>query len=270
MEGNTIMPIATTIPRYNKMQKLYIEEKEVTLIEHLQQLRVDKKITKKKISNIIKQNDTWYSQIERNGKEDNRQKTIYRPDLINIISIVKFGAASISDLGIYQTQSENYIDKVIKATPLSESTKTLEWYEINNSRTPDEQERLFESVMSSINKSIRQTYMNLPEHNKDKFLDCLKEMQSSLKLDACFLISLVGLPFSEFLYEADQNRIDSLINDIIDTMDNIVIDSKNNTEIKNNERYFKLIYERIQEYIEISKYTRRNNYEFLPPDKMTW
>lgn len=264
------MPIATKIARYNKMQKLYIDEKEITLIEHLQQLRTEKKITKKKISNIIKQNDTWYSQIERNGKDDNRQKTIYRPDLVNIISIVKFGAASISDLGTYQKQSENYLDKVIKAIPLSESTKTLEWYEINKSRTPSEQERLFESLMVSLNKSIRQAYTNLPDYKKDKFLNCLKEMNSSLRLDACFLISLAGLPFSEFLYEADQNRIDALISNIIDTMDKIVIDSNNEKEIKTNEQYFELIYERIQDYIDISKYTRRNNYELLPPDKMTW
>ena len=95
-------------------------------------------------------------------------------------------------------------------------------------------------------------------------------MNSSLRLDACFLISLAGLPFSEFLYEADQNRIDALISNIIDTMDKIVIDSNNEKEIKTNEQYFELIYERIQDYIDISKYTRRNNYELLPPDKMTW
>lgn len=266
------MAVATRIPRYNKLQKLLIDEKEITLIEHLKQLRTQNKITKKRISNIIKQNDTWYSQIERSGKngDDNRQKTIYRPDLINIISIVKYGASSISDLGKHHSQSEIYIDKIIKATPLNESLRTLEWYEINNRRTPDEQERLFESVLSSINKSITRTYMNLPDYKKDKFLDCLMEMQSSLKLDACFFISLVGLPFTEFLYEADQNRIDSLIHDIINTMDNIVIDSKDNKDIQNNEHYFDLIYERIQKYIEISKYTRHNNFEWSPPDKMKW
>ena len=146
------MAIATRIPRYNKSQKLYIDETETTLIEHLKKLRTENKITKKRISNIIKQNDTWYSQIERSGKngDDNRQKTIYRPDLINIISIVKYGASSISDLGKHHSQSEIYIDKIIKATPLNESLRTLEWYEINNRRTPDEQERLFESVLSSI------------------------------------------------------------------------------------------------------------------------
>ncbi|MDD5830727.1 MAG: hypothetical protein PUD13_05610, partial [Lachnospira sp.] len=104
------MAVATRIPRYNKLQKLFIDDNETTLIEHLKKLRIDKKITKKKISNIIKQNDTWYSQIERSGKngDDNRQKTIYKPDLINIISIIKYGATSISELGQYHNQSEVY------------------------------------------------------------------------------------------------------------------------------------------------------------------
>ena len=147
------MAVATRIPRYNKLQKLFIDDNETTLIEHLKKLRIDKKITKKKISNIIKQNDTWYSQIERSGKngDDNRQKTIYKPDLINIISIVKYGATSISELGTYHNQSEVYIDKIIKAVPLEESLETLEWYQINNSRTPSEQEKLFESLMNTIN-----------------------------------------------------------------------------------------------------------------------
>lgn len=136
------MSVATRIPRYNKSQKLFIDEHEVTLIDHLKQLRIERKITKKKISNIIKQNDTWYSQIERNGKngDDNRQKTIYRPDLINIISIVKFGANSITELGEYNQQSEIYIDKIMKAVPIQESLKALEWYQINNNRTANEQE----------------------------------------------------------------------------------------------------------------------------------
>ena len=263
------MAVAIRIPRYNKLQKILIADKETTLIEHLKQLRTENKITKKKISNIIKQNDTWYSQIERNGKngDDNRQKTIYRPDLINIISIVKYGANSISALAEYRSQSEIYIDKVIKAIPLDESLKTLEWYEINNRRTPENQEHLFESLMANINKSIQQTYINLSPSEKDNFLNLLKEINSSLKIDACFLISLAGLPFSEFLYEADQNRIDNMINNIMKTLDNIELD---NHEHVNNQYYYEKIKESIQEYIDISKQTRRNSIEFLPTDEMMW
>lgn len=266
------MAIATRIPRYNKSQKLYIDETETTLIEHLKKLRTENKITKKRISNIVKQNDTWYSQIERSGKngDDNRQKTIYRPDLINIISIVKYGANSISELGEFHDKSEVYLDKIIKAVPLEESLELLEWYEINNSRTPSEQENLFESLMKSINKSIRQTYTHLPLKEKDNFLNQLKEINASLKIDACFLISLAGLPFSEFLYEADQNRIDQLIKDILEITDKIANCKSDNPETFDNSCYYHMICEKINKYIEISKYTRRNNFEFLDDDKCIW
>lgn len=266
------MPVATRIPRYNKSQKLFIDEHEVTLIDHLKQLRMERKITKKKISNIIKQNDTWYSQIERNGKngDDNRQKTIYRPDLINIISIVKFGANSITELGEYNQQSEIYIDKIMKAVPIQESLKALEWYQINNNRTANEQERLFESLIDSICKSLKRSYVNLSNGDKDIFLNCLKEINASMKIDACFLIQLAGLPFSEFLYEADQNRIDHLFNDVIGILDQIESNNEDAKNISDNSHYYHIIREKIDKYINVSKITRRNNFEFLNDEDITW
>ena len=263
------MPFAKKTPRYNKMQKLFIDGKEITLIEHLQELRTKNKITKKKISNIVKQNDTWYSQIERNGKngDDNRQKTIYKPDLINIISIVKYGANNISELGNYKAQSEVYLDKIIRAVPLEESSIPLEWYQLPNSRTPEEQEKLFESLMDSINTSLRQSFYNLKYNDKNDYLNKLKEINASLKLDVCFIISLAGLPFSEFLYEADQNRIDTLLKSIMETMDH-----RENTSTENNTStnyfYYNEILDKIKNYIEIAKYTRRNSFEILPVDDM--
>jgi len=64
---NTMSDLPFTT-RYNKNQLLFIDEQEITLIDYLSKLRTSKKITKKKISNMIKHNDYWYSQIERNGK----------------------------------------------------------------------------------------------------------------------------------------------------------------------------------------------------------
>ena len=115
------MAIATPIPRYDKTQLLLIDGKEIKLIDHLKELRQKNKITKKKISNLVKKNDYWYSQVERNGKkgDDNRQRTIYKPDLINIISIVKYNAQSSAELDAFREKSEIYLTKIIKATPLS-------------------------------------------------------------------------------------------------------------------------------------------------------
>lgn len=262
------MPIATRIPRYNKLQKLFIDGKELTLIDHLKELRIEKNITKKKISNIIKQNDTWYSQIERSGKngDDNRQKTIYKPDLINIISIIKYGANSISELNEYRNKSEVYIDKIIKAVPLEESLATLEWYQLKNNRTPEEQEKLFESLMESINKSMRQSFSGLCYDDKNNYIDRLKEINASLKIDACFIIFLAGLPFSEFLYEADQNKIDDLLNTVIRTIEKIELDSNDKQTHLNNSYYFNMIKKSIDKYLSTS--TRRNKFEPLPIEQM--
>lgn len=77
-----------------------------------------------------------------------------------------------------------------------------------------------------------------------------------------FSYLLAGLPFSEFLYEADQNRIDQLIKDIMDITDKIETKEINNQKASDNSYYYKIC-EKIEKYIEISKYTRRNNYKIM-------
>lgn len=265
------MAVATVIPRYDKNQKIIVNENELTLIEHIKNLRTSKKITKKKISNLIKQNDYWYSQIERSGKngDDNRQKTIYKPDLINIISIVKYGANSITDLKELHSQSERYLDKEICAVPLTESLKKLEWYQINNLRTEQEQDNLFLSLSDSISKLFKQTYYSLASRqDKDLFLNSLKEIKASMKIDPIFLILLAGQPMSNFLYEADEKIKISLIKEILNTIDDFskIEDSQN----INVSYYFEHLKTTLDKYISDAQYLRRRKYEFLPTDKMTF
>lgn len=263
------MAVATTIPRYDKNQKIIVNENELTLIEHIKHLRTGKKITKKKISNLIKQNDYWYSQIERSGKngDDNRQKTIYRPDLINIISIVKYDANSIADLKDLYSQSEHYLDKEIGAVPLTESLKKLEWYQINNLRTDQEQDRLFLSLSDSISKLLEQTYYSLSTRvDKDLFLNALKEMKSSMKVDPVFIILLAGQPMSSFLYEANNETIFSLMKEISTTIDDFS-QAENDADTK---YYFSHLKEILEKYISDSQYIKKKKYEFLPTDQINF
>lgn len=265
------MAVATTIPRYSKTQKILIGNEEITLIEHLKKLRSERKITKKKISNIIKQNDYWYSQVERDGKngDDNRQKTIYKTDLIDIISIVKFGANSFSDLENFHAQSELYIDKEIHALPLSESIKKLEWYQVNKLRTPDEQDSLFSSLLDSITKELRKTYSFLEQSSRDNFLNALKEINASMKIDPLFIIFLAGLPLSEFLYEAEQSKITTLIKELNSTADKFSIQN-DSEENRNNLYYLDCLREVLKNYISESAYMRRRNFEMLPDDEISF
>lgn len=243
--------IATTIPRYDKNQLLVIDGKEIRLIDHLQELRLAKKITKKKISNMVKNNDYWYSQVERNGKngDDNRQRTIYKPDLIKIISIVKYGAQKTSDLDTLHDKSEIYINKIIKAIPLKESVRKLQWYDIHNNRTPDEQERLFNSLLNTHTKLLQQTFNNLSNLiDKDNFLNCLKNINTSLRIDPLFIIFLSGLPFADFLYETKQEDLNHFLRNMMK-----ILDSFNNDESIGTSKPISYYFTKLQD--ELTQYT---------------
>lgn len=265
------MAIATPIPRYDKTQLLLIDGKEIKLIDYLKELRQKNKITKKKISNLVKKNDYWYSQVERNGKkgDDNRQRTIYKPDLINIISIVKYNAQSSAELDAFREKSEIYLTKIIKATPLSESTKKLEWYEIHNNRTPEQQERLLSSLLATHDRLLRQAFNNMSGiTDKDNFLNCLKNINTSLRIDPVFIVFLSGLPYADFLYETNQKDLYAFLRDIMQTLDSFSNEGLDSIDSKKQNYYSKL-------EAQISKYIHKtfmniftNRVELLPPDEI--
>ena len=157
-----MMDFPTEIWRYDKNQLLFVDGHEISLIQYLKQLREKKNITKKKISNLIKHNDYWYSQVERNGKkgDDNRQRTIYRADLINLISILLYDADTASALESNYNSSVTYIDKVLKAVPLKSSARQLDWLTLHQMRTDNEQEKLLNSLLATHEKLLRQTFNN--------------------------------------------------------------------------------------------------------------
>lgn len=219
-----MIDIATPIPRYNKNQLLLVDGKEIKLIDHLKELRLSKKLTKKKISNLAKQNDYWYSQVERDGKkgDDARQKTIYRPDLVNVISIVKYGAETSLEMENYREKSEVYLDKIIGAVPLTESVRKLQLYDIHNNRTPEEQKRLLNSLLESLDKQIRKTFDSLSDPtDKDNFLNALKNCNTSTRIDTLFMVMLAGLPYMSFLYESKQEELYQLLRDIMKDIDSL-------------------------------------------------
>lgn len=265
-----IMAVATTIPRYNKNQMIIVENHEMRLIDHLKELRISRKITKKKISNLVKQNDYWYSQIERSGKngDDNRQLTIYKTDLIKIIAIVKFGATTYKEIIECTPQSTNYIDKIIKAIPVKGSAKKLELYQLSQGRTTEEQENLLEALLEAQRQLLHSAFEQLSGRgDRDVFLDCLKNINSSLKIDPMFIVYLAGMPFTEFLYETKQEDIYCLLRDLLKQLDKfeIEIDKGNTASIGD---YLTALHEIITEYtgktfMDISK----KNYIPLSPDE---
>lgn len=236
--------------RYNKNQLLFIDEQEITLIDYLSKLRTSKKITKKKISNMIKHNDYWYSQIERNGKngDDNRQKTIYRNDLIDIISIVLYNASSSADLKKFSAQSKYYIDNVIKVVPYKESGRTPNWYKVFQGRTDEERERLLSSIINTQSELLRKTYDSLAELDRDAFLNSLLNMNKCLRIDPIFIIALVGLPYMDFLYEAQHQQIEELLTKLMKKMQTLQEDA-NNGSFLTKQAYYRELKQTILDYM---------------------
>ena len=248
--GFLMIDIATPIPRYNKNQLLLIDGREIKLIDHLKELRLSQNLTKKKVSNLVKQNDYWYSQVERDGKngDDARQKTIYRPDLVNVISIVKYGAKTSLEMETFKEKSEVYLDKIIGAVPLTESVRKLQWYDIHNNRTPEEQERLLNSLLESLDKQIRKTFDSLSDPtDKDNFLNALKNCNASTRIDTLFMVTLAGLPYMSFLYESKQEELFQLLRDVMKDIDSL--EQSLDTEDTNAISRFRTIEDTIEKYI---------------------
>jgi hypothetical protein len=240
------MDIISSIPRYDKNQLIIIDNYEIPLIEYLRELRTHKKITKKKISNLIKHNDYWYSQIERNGKkgDDNRQKTIYRNDLVDIISIVFYNCFTSNEIKENITKSENYLDKVLKAVPIQSSIKALDARTLFRNRTSVEQDKLFTSLIESLMKLLTKVYDSMYlSADKDRFLEALKNTNAILKIDSHFMLYLMELPFTDFLYDAKQEQVFSLLKDL-----SHITDSFSNNENKSLEEYYSCIINKIKEY----------------------
>lgn len=267
------MAIATSIPRYDKNQLLVIDDEQITLINYLKKVRSAKKITKKKISNLIKHNDYWYSQIERDGKngDDKRQRSIYRPDLVNIISIVFFDASTSTELDTLQLKSENYLDKILKAVPIKNSVRKLEWYEIFQGRTEDEQNRLFDSLLATYEKRLREAFDSLQgSADRDAFLNCMKNINLSMKIDPLFILFLSGMPFADFLYDSTQANINSLLRDIMQQIDKFTIENQlnPNSEVST---YLNKLQKEIKSYTKKDFLSELNKKQvFLPPDQVSF
>lgn len=256
-----MMDFSTEIWRYDKNQLLFVDGHEISLIQYLKQLREKKNITKKKISNLIKHNDYWYSQVERNGKkgDDNRQRTIYRADLINLISILLYDADTASALESNYNSSVTYIDKVLKAVPLKSSARQLDWLTLHQMRTDDEQEKLLNSLLATHEKLLRQTFNNFNNSaDKDNFLNALRNMNTSLRIDPLFVMFLVGLPFADFLYEAEETTVNDLLRELMDKIDKITIDN-NSGKSRNLDECMTLMRETIVDY---TKQSFIDNYQF--------
>lgn len=215
--------------RYEKDTTLYINEKEISLISFLKEKRLEKKLTKKTISNIIKKNDYWYSQIEMGKNDDHRRKFINRLDLINIISVIIYNAKTPLDLERFYSNSENYIDNIMKVTSYDQQPRTIPLYEMINKTnelfSTEYNDNRLNDCLNDLNTTIKDFYNKCNPIEKDSIINLLNTLILNISLEPILSLHYYGLPFCSFFsaHPKDDHDKNLLNENIIKDIDDILL-----------------------------------------------
>lgn len=201
--------------KYEKNGIVSIDSKNYSLIDFLSLKRKENKITKKAISNIIKKNDYWYSQIEMKS-DDSRRKYINRDDLVAIISVIIFNARNETDLMHFRINSINYIDNVINAVPCESKTtiplveSEKKYFKIYNEEFAKKQ---FDDTMSELTNTFKRIYFSssTTPYKQNSMIHILNEIILNLNTEPDVSLHYYGLPFSSFFAArqlSENNTID--------------------------------------------------------------
>lgn len=185
--------------RYDKNSLVYVNGKEYTLISFLSEKRQERKITKKFISNIIKQNDNWYSQIEMGKVDNNRKRFIKRPDLINIISVIIYGAINDLDLERYANEAANYIDIIMNVTPFDQSPRQIPIYEmmkhVEKICTSEYTNNRIDEYLSVFNEITKEFYQKCNITEKNAVINFLSALILNMQKEPIMTLHYCSLPF---------------------------------------------------------------------------
>lgn len=231
--------------RYDKNSIITIQEEEYTLIEYLKKLREENNITKTQISRVIKNNDYWYSQIEMKN-DNNRRKFIKHIELVNIISVIKFKAASKIDLKNFFRRSEDYIIYNLALEPMDYVTD--EMFHRRYVRSSETQEHMIEDTIQAITKQLESFYKHLLNSNASGdlnwFLDVLRNLKSSLTADIWFTLCYIGIPLQDFLLLSSRTEKEQMIDEI----SNCINIHANSDSTISKEEFLKILLEILSKY----------------------
>lgn len=204
--------------RYEKYSNIYINGNTYALIDYLKEKRTEKKITKKSISNIIKNNDYWYSQIEMGKKDDSRRKFINRYDLINIISVIIYDAKTKLDLERFYSNSENYIDNIMKVSPYDKQPREIPLYEAINKTNelfnPEYANNRIDECLKDFSSIIHNFYNKCDPLEQDAIINFLNTLILNLSTEPILTLHYCGLPFCSFFSAQPKNeRSKKIINE---------------------------------------------------------
>lgn len=229
--------------RYDKNSLIYINGKEYTLIAFLSEKRKEKKITKKTISTIIKGNDNWYSQIEMGKIDNNRKRFIKRPDLIDIISVVIYGAKNPLDLERYATEAENYIDVIMNVTPFDQYPRQIPVYELlkqaEKISTSEYTDNRINEYLEVLNSTIKDFYKKCNIIEQNSIINFLSALILNMQKEPIMTLHYCSLPFFAIFSAQgkDETSQEILEKDFLTDLDDIM------------KKYNKLLYEGDSKFI---------------------
>lgn len=192
--------------RYEKYSEITVDNKTYKLIDYIGILRKERGVKKADISRTLRNNTTWYSQVEMGKKDNFRIKYIAREDLIDIISIIKFGAHTKTELQINERASADYLDNELKATPLDIIPRVKPIYEmlreIEKMTTPEFSEDLINYSINGFIECIQTLYnaSNDP-YKKQALSHVILQMKQNLLLHPASALFFYGLPFCDFFQQ---------------------------------------------------------------------
>ena len=198
--------------KYDKNAEVDYHGEKFKLIELLKKLRSEKKISMEKISEIIKGNKYWYSQIEY--KE--RRTYIAKSELIQIISVIKFGAKNLEDLAKCEMFSEDFI-KDIHLEPVDTPYRYPR--PTKDSEDVEEQSKKIDLLLNSICQSIRECIESVEVSERDDLIRCLKNFNRTIKHNSIFALWLIGLEFAPIFDQSTAILYYNFLNEIQNVLD---------------------------------------------------
>jgi len=214
--------------RYEKNCTFFLNGKKYTLIDYLKEQRLEKKITKKNISIIVKNNDYWYSQIEMGKTDDCRRKYINRLDLISIISVIIYDAKNKLDIERYCMDSANYIDNILKLSSFDKQTRIVPVYEminsVNNLYNPEYAANRLNNCLLDFNSVVQDFYNKCNIVEQSAIIHFLNNLILNLSVAPIQTLHYCGLPFSSFFTAQPQDRSGQLTleQDFLKDLDSIL------------------------------------------------
>lgn len=102
------------------------------------------------------------------------------------------------------------------------------------------------------------------------YLNCLKNINTPLRIDPMFILFLSGLPYADFLYETKQEDLYAFLRSIMQ-----ILDSFSNDEDNENQKKIAYYFSKLQ--AEVTEYTGKslkdiynNRIEYLPIDEISF